>query len=400
MSLEELKNYLLQINKDYIDFCKDKDKQSLFYISQMTDIFYENLLYQVYDQPNLYDLVYNSFKVNLIVILKNMNEYSFKVSKTARSKMNELIKISTSNNYVDIENLNNLYNNFAFEITKSFSINDKIKTLVSANMNTFLGDLSSKFVVNDKEKVKEIILKYKEIFITEMINNVVSKKNNLLECYKNFINSILNEVYLRKDELLEKNLNMLMETTYTLLKEEEYITINKYTERNIKLIDEVLKTLEEDLKNINISKNKKLKLDPVKDYLLSFINTMDIKIKNIFEEMNLIITLSDSEIDKKLKDFNEVVTHVYELDFIFDKQFEEYKKNFNITGKDIDKFNEIFKIKNRNVTEGIKANIFNIFRENFKFYNDVVYKMLNLKNTLEEYKTVLSSKKIKDLLLK
>ena len=65
MSLEELKNYLLQINKDYTNFCNDKDKQSLFYIDQMTELFYTSLLYQVYDQPSLYDLVYNNFRANL-----------------------------------------------------------------------------------------------------------------------------------------------------------------------------------------------------------------------------------------------------------------------------------------------------------------------------------------------
>lgn len=400
MSLEELKNYLSQINKDYTNFCNDKDKQSLFYIDQMTELFYTSLLYQVYDQPSLYDLVYNIFRANLGLILKNMNDYAFKVSKSASGKMDELINISTTNNYVDIENLNNLYNNFAFEVTKNFSINDKIKALVSANMNTFEGDLFTKLVINDKEKVKSIIIQYKEIFINEMVNNIVSKKNNLLDLYRNFIDSILNEVYLRKDELEEKNLDMLINTTYVCLQEYEYININKYIDLNIKLIDEVLKSLEEELLNINITKNKKLKIDPIRDYLLGFNNTMDIKIKNVFDEMNLVVTLSNEDIDKKLKDFNDTVTHIYEMNLIFDKKFEEYKNNFNIVGKDIDKFNEIIKIKNRSLTDGIKANIFNIFRENVKFYNDVIYKMLLIKSKLGEYKTVLSKEKIKDLLLK
>ena len=314
--------------------------------------------------------------------------------------MDELINISTTNNYVDIENLNNLYNNFAFEVTKNFSINDKIKALVSANMDTFEGDLFTKLVINDKEKVKSIIIQYKEIFINEMVNNIVSKKNNLLDLYRNFIDSILNEVYLRKDELEEKNLDMLINTTYVCLQEYEYININKYIDLNIKLIDDVLKSLEEELLNINITKNKKLKIDPIRDYLLGFNNTMDIKIKNVFDEMNLVVTLSDEDIDKKLKDFNDTVTHIYEMDLIFDKQFEEYRNNFNIVGKNIDKFNEIIKIKNRSLTDGIKANIFNIFRENVKFYNDVIYKMLLIKSKLGEYKTVLSKEKIKDLLLK
>ena len=257
MSLEDIKNYLLQINKDYLAFCKDKDKQSLFYIDQMTELFYNSLLYQIYDQPSLYDLVYNSFRTNLVYIFKNMNDYALNVSKDASNKMNELINVSTTNSYVDLENLTNLYNNFAFEVTKNFSINDKIQILVSSNIDTFEADLFNSLVVNDKEKVKQLIGKYKAIFITELINDVVSKKTRLLYFYKSFIDSILNEAFLRKDELLEKNKDMLVNTTYLCLKEYEYININKYSDLNVKLVDDVIEDLETELLNLNISKNKK-----------------------------------------------------------------------------------------------------------------------------------------------
>ena len=400
MSLEDIKNYLLQINKDYLAFCKDKDKQSLFYIDQMTELFYNSLLYQIYDQPSLYDLVYNSFRTNLVYIFKNMNDYALNVSKDASNKMNELINVSTTNSYVDLENLTNLYNNFAFEVTKNFSINDKIQILVSSNIDTFEADLFNSLVVNDKEKVKQLIGKYKAIFITELINDVVSKKTRLLYFYKSFIDSILNEAFLRKDELLEKNKDMLVNTTYLCLKEYEYININKYSDLNVKLVDDVIEDLETELLNLNISKNKKQKLNPIKDYLRGFNNTLRIKIKNVFDEMNLIVTLETKDIDKKLKDFNDMITHIYGLDLVFDKQFEEYKKTFNIAGKDVDKFDSIFKAKERAIIDGIKANVFNIFRENVKFYNDVVYKMILVNERLLEYKTVLSSQKIKDLLLK
>ena len=329
-----------------------------------------------------------------------MNDYALNVSKDASNKMNELINVSTTNSYVDLENLTNLYNNFAFEVTKNFSINDKIQILVSSNIDTFEADLFNSLVVNDKEKVKQLIGKYKAIFITELINDVVSKKTRLLDFYKSFIDSILNEAFLRKDELLEKNKDMLVNTTYLCLKEYEYININKYSDLNVKLVDDVIEDLETELLNLNISKNKKQKLNPIKDYLRGFNNTLRIKIKNVFDEMNLIVTLETKDIDKKLKDFNDMITHIYGLDLVFDKQFEEYKKTFNIAGKDVDKFDSIFKAKERAIIDGIKTNVFNIFRENVKFYNDVVYKMILVNERLLEYKTVLSSQKIKDLLLK
>ena len=75
MQDKEFKEILSSIKKDYINFCTEKDKQSLFYINQMTDLFYNELAYQVYNKEVLYDLVYNTFRKNLILICSNMIKY-------------------------------------------------------------------------------------------------------------------------------------------------------------------------------------------------------------------------------------------------------------------------------------------------------------------------------------
>ena len=85
---------------------------------------------------------------------------------------------------------------------------------------------------------------------------------------------------------------------------------------------------------------------------------------------------------------------------VFDKQFLEYKKEFRLFSKDNDKFDELFNKECAKLTEGIKTNISNIFRENIKIYNDVVYRTLLLKSKVQEYSEVLSVAKVKDLLFK
>ena len=88
------------------------------------------------------------------------------------------------------------------------------------------------------------------------------------------------------------------------------------------------------------------------------------------------------------------------MNLVFDKQFEDYKKQYNLLNKDLTKFEEIVSSKKRALTDGIKANIFNIFRENIKIFNDAVYKVMLLKGKLDEYSIILDSDKIKDLLFK
>jgi len=144
MSNKEFKEFLKQLEKDYYNFCFEKDKQSLFYIDQMVDIFYNELIYQVYNKDAFYDLMYNNFKKNISIIFKNMKDYMDKLSKDSLKSINELINVGTTNRYVELDNLVNVYNNFKVEVNKNFNISDKIVTLVNANMNAFAGQLFSK----------------------------------------------------------------------------------------------------------------------------------------------------------------------------------------------------------------------------------------------------------------
>lgn len=401
MTNSELKEHLNEIEKNYKLSFEEKDKQSLFYFIQMIDLMYNELCYEVYDQGILYDLVYNTFKKNLTIIFDNMKKYAIKVSDNSRKTFNELITVSTSNRYVEIGNLNGLYQNFKLEVMKNLSIQNKIEALVNASSDVLKGSLYSSCVINNRNKIDEVIFRYTNLLIEEMVKNILSKRDLLLTLYKEFIDSILNELYEKKDIIKGRNLKLIINTSYTYLKENEYININKYTDLNTKFINESFERIEADIYNrLGISKNNNGSINPVKDYLQSFNNTISVKIKNVFDEMNLIVTLDKEDINDKIKEFNDLISHIYEINLVFDKQFLEYKKEFNLLSKDKAEFDRIFKKECARLTEGIKANISNIFRENVKIYNDVVYRTLLLKARVGEYSTLLSLDKVKDLLLK
>ncbi|MGM9878915.1 MAG: hypothetical protein ACI31R_02690 [Bacilli bacterium] len=397
----ELTQHLKEIEKNTKASFDEKDKQSLFYFIQMFDLMYNELCFEVYDQGLLYDIVHNTFKKNIIIIFDNMKSYAIKVSDNSRKSFNELIKVSTSNRYVALDNLNGLYQNFKLEVIKNLSIKNKIEALINANKDVLKGQLYSKCVVNDKNKTDEIINKYTNLLIEELEKNISSKRDLILSLYREFIDSILNEVYEQKERFNNQNLKLIINTSYNYLKEKEYINIDKYADLNIKFINESFNKIDGRIYNeLGIRKNNTSNINPVKDYLLSFNNTIRVKVKNVFDEMNLIVTLDKEETKDKIKEFNDLITHIYEIRLVFDKQFLEYKKEFIFVTKDNDRFDEIFKKECSRLTEGIKTNISNIFRENIKIYNDVVYRTLLLKARVHEYNEVLSASKIKDLLFK
>ncbi len=401
MTWNEIKEHLSVINDKYNTSFNEKDKQSLFYFIQMNDLFYNELSNEIYDQSVLYDLVYNNYKKNITIIFDNMVKYCKKVSDSSSKSFNELIKVGSSNRYIDFNNLSSLYRNFKSEVVKNMSISNKVEALVSTNTDNFKSILYSKCIINNKSNADSIINRYNDIFKEEFIKNINSKRELLLNLYKEFIDSILSELYEQRDTIRSRNLKLIVNTSYTYLKDCEYINIDKYADLNIKFINESFYNIEKDLyEKLNIKKNNTGNINPVKDYLLSFNNTVRVKAKNIFDEMNLIVTLDKDEISSKIKEFNDLITHVYEMKLVFDKQFMLYRNEFNLMSKDYDKFDEMFNKFSNRLTEGVKTNISNIFRENIKVYNDVIYRMLLLKSKVYDYNEILSYDKIKDLLLK
>lgn len=399
MSITEIKKYLENIKKNYIDFCKSKDDQTLFYINQMIDLFYNELFDEFKTKTNLHSLVYSLYKQNINVIFSNMKEYTSKISDNAMKNIDSIINLSFTNKYLNLNNISGVFITFSNEVNKSFDLNKKINTLIVANTNTFVESLFSKMTVIEKNVILKIVKKYQEIIIKEMNGNVISKRDSLLKYYREFLDSVVTNAYDRKDEIREKNLELITEVTFLCLKDMEYININKYINMNEKHIKETIDMFEKELIAAKIIKRKK-KHNLLKDYLLSFNNTIGVKAKKIFDEMNNVVYMDQNQANQKVRDFNDIITHVFEKDIVIDKQFEIMRKEYGVSGRDLEKYREICKVKNRTLTEVMKANVFNIFRENNKFYNDIVYRSMVLKNKVDEYGTLLTSSKIKELLLK
>ncbi len=393
----ELEKELKNIKEDYSNFFKRQDEQSLFYLIQMIELMYTELSNEIENKESLYSMVNNHFKNNLNRIFTNMKDYYLKVTNSSIKQFNEIITISDGNKYLNMNNLNNIYKEFENEINSHLSITTKIEVLTNSAMMSLLNEISLLLTNN---KINKIIGNYKELITKELIKNVTSKNNFILLNYNRVITNILEEVRDSKQKIIDINLKVLKNTTIVFLQEQEKLVINKYIDDSYKFINNKFNEIETKIGKLSIKRNSNIKINTTKDYLLGFNNTIGVKINKIFEEMNNVINMDGNDLKEKIKEYNDLTSHIYEVNLIFDKQYQNYKKEFNVNSKSIEKFTKMFNEETKEMTDHIKTNISNIFRENTVILNNILYKYLLLKNKINEFEEVLTEAKVKDLLSK
>ena len=393
----ELEQELKNIKDDYNSFFKRQDEQSLFYLIQMIELMYTELSNEIENKDSLYNMVNNHFKNNINRIFTNMKDYYLKLTNNSINQFNEIITISDGNKYLNMNNLNNIYKEFENEINSHLNITKKIEVLTNSTIMSLLNEIS---LLKTNDKINKIANNYKDLITNELIKNVTSKNNFILLNYNKVITSILEEVQDNKQKIMDINLKVLTNTTMTYLQEQEKFIINKYIDDSYNFINNKFNEIETKIKKLSIKKNNNIKINTTKDYLLGFNNTIGVKINKIFEEMNNVINMDGNDMKEKIKEYNDLTSHIYEVNLIFDKQYQNYKKEFNVSSKSVEKFTKMYNEETKQMTDHIKTNISNIFRENTAVLNNVLYKYLLLKNKIEDFDEVLTERKVKDLLSK
>lgn len=401
MDISQIDQELKDIKNNYLLLFKQKDEQSVFYFIQMTELMYADLGYEFYDKDKLYDLVCNSFKNNIVLVFNNMRDYYLRIINNLVSEFCKIAKISICNKYINSNNLNNIYTNFRSEINNNTRLDEKINVLSTSNGSLLLEQLHTNCIINNSQNVTNIVQKYVKLISEEMIKNIASKNELILGTYKKFIENKQDDNAEDIEKIQKMNLNIITNTAYLYLKEQEYFVIEKYIKDNVTLVNSLFINIEKKLgKEFEVKGTNTDKFNNAKDYLLGFNNTLRVKTINIFDEMNVAVTLDKNQMRDKMKEFNDLISHIYEINIKFDKIFDDYKKRFSVNSRNREKFNKIVNKEYEDFTNQFKLNITNIFRENIKTYNDILYRSLVLKSRVIDFTEVLSESKVKDLLLK
>lgn len=391
---------LKNIVTSYNSFQSQKDEQSLFYINQMIDLLNNELKIEVIDDKALDKILLKDFKNTLNSVFNNMKDYLKKILDNSIGNINQILSVATYNKYVDINNIKSIYAKFKEEMDNNLKIKTKIDIIISANTRALIESIQSITTIENNNKISEIVFRYISFIQNELIKNATDKCEYIVKSYKSLIDSILSELQTDKDKIQNMNINLINNTASVYLKEQEYIIINKYMDHNFKYINDIFTAFEKEVfEKLGIRKENKI-INSAKDYLLGFNNTISVKIRKVFDEMNDVLNLDNTKANNKINEFSDKISKVYEMPLVFDKELSKYKKDFDVPNKAIDSFNIIYNKFKEELTKNIKQNIANIFRDNLKIYNAMIYKTMVIKSKIGEYNTVLSADKVKDLLFK
>ena len=394
-----------QIN-DLENLCsQDNERISLIINDFLERIYYE--LQELNITTNLKTLIEECLNKNIkSIFLSSYNNLNTQIKELLISTK-EVIDFSLENTIAK-ENTNEMINKtYNIKIEEINIFTDTFKELYKKNIDTFLykitllNNLKTKpFIYNQTVR---IINNNKKDLINEYIKLINNKKIFAKNLYTKYYDSLFNKVKKEIKEIKENNKKQVIETAKNLLNEKSTTSINNNLKKTYNFINNTLeefykKSLK--IKKLKESKANNLIFNELKEYFLSYNNTLFDKAQISIKRMNNILNYDEKTTSEKLKSYNENIYKVFNLDFNFDKPFEIYKskilKKRSISNNQslVDRFNDLIEEYKETITKEIKENLTTCFKETMEILNEITIKTMEIKLNLNNIDTKLNKNEI------
>lgn len=394
-----------QIN-DLENLCSQDNER----ISLIINDFLERMYYELQEIKITTDLK-KAIEENLD---KNIKSIFLSSYNNLNSQIKELL-ISTKevidfslDNTIAKENTNEMiYKTYNIKIEEINIFTETFKELYKKNIDTFLYKITLSNNLKTKpflyNQTVRIINNNKKDLINEYIKLINNKKIFAKNLYSKYYDSLFKKIEKEIKEVKENNKNQVIETAQNLLNEKSTISISNNLKKTYNFINENLeqfykKSLK--IKKLKESKSNNLIFNELKEYFLSYNNTLFDKAQISIKRMNKILNYDDKTTSEKLKSYNENIYKVFNLDFNFDKPFEIYKskilkkRSMSNNQSLVDNLNDLIEEYKDNLTKEIKENLTICFKETMEILNDIAIKTMEIKLKLNNIDTKLSKNEI------
>lgn len=386
---------------------------------------YVNVLNNFYDTSvNSLSLTLSKENINLkknikeeiiTSLTKNLNEIDKNFKKTLEL-VNKSIKDMIIKNYTnylfDEEIITALIKDSKTKIQNVNILNKEFLKKYDSIFELFLYNISVKIDmkgdVNTYNLINKTMNQNKKILFDNLKNIYEERKDIIINNYDTYLNSFLIDVKGLKENYKNKNIRLLEDVKLKIIEENIYITVSKsLNEVATKITLEIDKThkkiiaLEKTRKNN--SKEKEVK--ELKDYLLSFCNTLYDKSQNTLLKMNLQVGTTYEEVDKSMQKYQDIMYKIIDFSYNFDKPFELYKKAvlngtlFLPTNTCFNMANLVIQEKD-NIITLIRGSLVRLFEENLNLINKMSYKELFVSSKINNYFNILTKEEAIKLLEK
>lgn len=402
------------IAKRFVEELKQLNDQDVQRISLIVNDFKERLYYELkslkLDIQSTYKLISEELELNLTEVFVSANEDINYIIRDIIFSTKDVIvatidnKITNSKNYLKIKKV------FQTKIDDIYLFTDAFNDLYKQNFDVFLYKLS----INNDLKNKPIIYncvvnainENKKDLIDEFVKVINNKKKCSVSLFDDYFQSYIEKIMDKKNDVKINNNKIIGEYATKLLEDAFLDNIDKYLRLNYDLItEEISKCYYEVLrvKKLKDSKTNKIILNDLLEYLYGYNNTLFDKANITIQRMKKIITYDDEKSSEKLKDYNDNIYKVFNLQFNFDKQFDEFrvkllsKRNISNSEKIINDVNVLVYDCRDKIISLMKENLTLSFKDNMSDLNRIVSKTMGIKLKCKNLDIKITSSLLKDM---
>ena len=382
--------------KKMLEELDDLNEQDIQRISLIINDFKERLYYQLkslnLDIKSTYSLVNDFLVSNITKSFLSANDDINDIISDIINSTKDVVVVSDKNKITNIKSFEKIKKVYSSKINELDLFTDTFNKLYEQNIEIFIYKLSINNNLGNKPivytSVNSLINENKKDLINEFDKVINNKKKYSLELYEKYIEVYINKLIDKKNEKKDNNYKMIVDYASDLLNNKFDDNINKYLKNNYDFITNNLKESHK-----NILKIKKLKdcktndiiLNSLLEYLYGYNNTLFDKVSISVKKMIKIISYENEVTHKKLKDYNDNIYKIFNLEFNFDKQFDEYKnkllskRSFSNTDKIIVDVLDVVSKYKEDIISFIKNNLTLCFKDCMNDLNEIVVKTMSVK---------------------
>ena len=377
MNLKETLNENLSIlNKELIIIEKANQKQISILLKEFEKKLLEDLIVVFNDSKKVKQIIKENFIENLKDISLKLDENIYNALIDINDSAKDIILFMIDNPVVSSKAMTKVEKVYDEKLKLINPFTEDFRTSYKKNFDLLIYYLSTnfklKYDVNNYKYIEKIIDINKKYYLNEIIKILNSKKKDNYVLFKKHLVSFVKSLDTSINEIKEYNFNEINEYVLSVLEIYNKTQIDKYLKMNYDYITNEIDTMhesvlkEEKIKETKTTTREKLLL---KDYLLNFNNTLFSKAYKCLNDMSSVVGLEKDKAREKLNEYSDSIYAIYDLEYNFDKQFNEYKltllkkKNLVTTQKTIDDVIQIINESKEKIIENIKSNLSTMFKE-------------------------------------
>lgn len=353
-------------------------------------------------------IIKDSLTTNLIKLYSSCIDYLYSSVMDLNKSLKEVVSFVVENPMINVKSLYAIEKDYKNKL-KDLGYYKKMEQLTNSSLDIFAYNISIayklKYNVEGYEFIEKIVYEYKLRIKNNILNIIDNTKNSIFEKFKSVFYDFSKSIITENKSVRDKNFKAVSDYAYQLLQVSTVEGLKNSSLENTKEIEKILNEMKDEIfKKTKLKKtdNREQAFYELKDYFISFINTIRNKQLKIINDMNRVVYLDKDLSQKELEKYSKLVYKIINMEYNFDKPLLVYKNKLLkqvILNKD--KLNyemsQIIEEYKEQTVNLFKSKVGYILNEDMVLLTDINYRCINAKNKIANCLEVISDPVIKTM---